>query len=95
MTTSGALSVRQEILHRLVVEARMAGGINDYPEQATFAGQTGFRRDSFLVGGLGAEYQVLPWLVVGLEYRHNFRRSNFDIFDFDQDRVWAKATLQF
>ncbi len=95
VTTSGALSVRQEILRRLVVEARIAGGINDYPEQATFAGQTGFRRDSFLVGGLGAEYQVLPWLVVGLEYRHNFRRSNFDIFDFDQDRVWAKATLQF
>lgn len=95
VTTAGYLSVRQEVLRRLVVEARVGGGINDYPEEATFGGQTGFRRDSFLAAGIGAEYQVLPWLVVGLEYRHNFRRSNFDVFDFDQDRVWAKATLQF
>jgi hypothetical protein len=95
VTTSGALVVRQEFLRDFGAELRVAGGLNDYPDEATFAGQTDTRRDTFLAAGVGLDYRVARWLTLGLEYRYSMRRSNFEEFDFDQHRAWAKATLQF
>jgi hypothetical protein len=95
VTTAGSLALRQEFLRSFGVDVRVAGGINVYPDHAVFGGQTGYRKDTFLAAGVGLDYRVAPWLLLGVEYRHVFRHSNFDAFDFDQDRVWAKATLQF
>ena len=36
-----------------------------------------------------------PWLTVGVEYGHTARRSNFNEFQFQDDKFTAKVTLQF
>jgi hypothetical protein len=95
VTTGGGIAVRQELWRWLSVEARIAGGINEYPGVETFDGITAKRKDSFLTAGLNVEYQVRDWFLLGVEYRHNFRRSNFPLFEFDQDRVLGKATALF
>ncbi len=95
VTTGGGIAVRQEVWRRVSVEARIAGGINEYPGIEVVNGVSGRRKDGFLTAGLNVEYQPREWLLLGVEYRHNFRRSTFQIFEFDQDRVIGKATVIF
>jgi hypothetical protein len=95
VTTGGGIAVRQELLRRLTLEARIGGGINEYPGVEVVDGVAARRKDGFLTAGLNLEYQVRDWLLLGVEYRHNFRRSSFPLFEFDQDRVQGKATVLF
>lgn len=95
VTTSGALGVQQRFGRKLTAGVRVSGGTNRYPTKQTVDGLTTWRHDDFFGGGVTAEYQIQRWLLVGIEYAHTFRRSNFDAFDFQDDRVTGKVTLQF
>ena len=58
-------------------------------------GQTDWRNDVFFTYGGGLDYEIQPWLSVGVEYVHIARRSNFNEFNFQDDKFTAKVTLQF
>ena len=45
--------------------------------------------------GAQADYDIQPWLRVGLEYLRTSRDSNFPSFRFVDDRITARGTLQF
>jgi hypothetical protein len=95
VTTSGAFGVQQQLFTRVTVSGRATLGQNEYPLKQTLGGQTDWRSDVFYAWGVGLDYAIRPWLSVGGEYNHVGRRSNFDAFDFEDDKFTAKVSLQF
>jgi hypothetical protein len=95
VTTNAALGVQQRIMRKLTAGVRVGGGTNQYPTKETINGLTTWRQDWFFGAGASADYQIQPWLYVGAEYAHTFRRSNFNTFDYGDDKVTGKLTLQF
>jgi hypothetical protein len=51
--------------------------------------------DNFLLAGAQVDYDIQPWLRVGLEYQRTSRDSNFPSFRFVDDRVTVRGTVQF
>jgi len=95
VTNSGVLSAQYQVLPKVTLSARLGGGLNDYSKKETADGKTDFRHDSFILAGAQAEYEIQPWLRVGLEYLRISRDSNFPSFRFVDDRITARATVQF
>jgi hypothetical protein len=95
ITTNATLAAHYQILPKLNLSARLGGGINDYSEKETADGRTAFRRDTFLLAGAHIEYDIQPWLRVGVEYERTSRDSNFPSFRFVDDHVAGRATVQF
>jgi putative beta-barrel porin BBP2 len=95
VTNSGTLSAQYQILPKVTLSARLGGGLNDYSSKQTADGKTDFRHDSFMLAGAQADYEIQPWLRVGLEYLRTSRDSNFPSFRFVDDRITARATVQF
>jgi hypothetical protein len=95
VTTSGAIGIQQQIWNKFTASARATVGQNEYPVKQTLNGQTDWRHDVFFAYGVGLDYEIRPWLSVGAEYNHIARRSNFNPFDFQDDKFTAKVTLQF
>jgi hypothetical protein len=94
-TTSGQLLVQHQLLPKLSVGARIAGGRNDYSTKQTVFGETDWRRDWFLAAGANVDYQIQRWLRVGAEWLRTSRSSNFAPFEFVDDRITGRVTLQF
>jgi putative beta-barrel porin BBP2 len=95
VTSNGNLSVTYQLLPKVTLAARVGGGLNDYSTKQTADGKTDFRHDTFLLGGAQADYDIQPWLRVGLEYLRTSRDSNFPSFRFVEDRITGRATVQF
>jgi uncharacterized protein (PEP-CTERM system associated) len=95
VTTNGTLSLTQHLMPKLSVTARLGGGVNDYSTKQTADGKTARREDTFLLAGAQVDYDIQPWLRVGLEYLRTSRDSNFPSFRFVDDRITARGTLQF
>jgi hypothetical protein len=95
ITTSAALAVSHQFYSKLTASARVSAGLNDYPSKQTVDGESKFRSDTFFGYGISFEYAIQPWITVGAEYARTGRRSNFNTFDFVDDKFTAKATLQF
>jgi hypothetical protein len=95
VTNSGTLAVSHQLLPKLSVSARIGGGLNDYSRKETADGKTDFRHDSFILAGAQVEYDIQPWLRVGLEYLRTSRDSNFPSFRFVDDRITGRVTVQF
>jgi hypothetical protein len=95
VTNSANLSAQYQILPKVTLSARVGGGLNEYSTKQTADGKTDFRHDSFILGGAQADYDIQPWLRVGLEYLRTSRHSNFPSFRFVDDRVTGRATVQF
>jgi hypothetical protein len=95
VTTNAALGAQQRITRKFTAGLRAGGGTNQYPTKQTINGLTTWRQDWFFGAGATADYQIQPWLYVGAEYAHTFRRSNFNTFDYGDDKVTGKFTLQF
>jgi hypothetical protein len=95
VTNSGVLSAQYQVLPKVTLSARVGGGLNDYSRKETADGRTDFRHDSFILAGAQAEYEIQPWLRMGLEYLRTSRDSNFPSFRFVDDRITARVTVQF
>jgi len=95
VTNNGVLSAQYQFLPKVTLSARVGGGLNDYSKKETADGKTDFRHDSFILAGAQAEYDIQPWLRMGLEYLRISRDSNFPSFRFVDDRITARATVQF
>ena len=87
---------QHQLLPKLSIGARLGGGRNDYSTKETEVnGTSAFRRDWFMVAGGNIEYAIQRWLRVGLEYLRTSRTSNFNQFDFVDEKVTGRVTLQF
>ena len=95
VTTSGAFGVQQVLWNKFTASLRGTIGQNQYPTKQTLDGQTAWRNDLFYAYGAGLDYEIQPWIAVGIEYLHIARRSNFNSFDFADDKFTAKVLLQF
>jgi len=95
VTDSGNLSAQYQILPKVTLSARLGGGLNDYSKKETADGRTDFRHDSFILAGAQADYDIQPWLRMGLEYLRISRDSNFPSFRFVDDRISGRVTVQF
>ena len=95
VTTSGVLSVQHQLLPKLLIGARAGGGMNNYPEKDTINGKTDWRQDTFTSFGGQVSYDIQPWLRVGLEYLRLGRNSNFSTFDFVDEQITGRITVQF
>ena len=56
---------------------------------------TKYRQDSLVGAATGLDYVIQPWLRTGIEYSFKQRTSNFRQFDYDDNKVSARITLQF
>jgi hypothetical protein len=95
VTTSGAFGISQVLFNKFTASLRGTIGHNQYPTKQTVNGETNWRDDLFYAYGAGLDYEIQPWITVGVEYLHVARRSNFNSFDFSTDRFTAKVLLQF
>lgn len=95
VTSNATLSALYQVLPKVTLTARLGGGVNDYSTKQTADGKTDFRQDTFILAGAQVDYDIQPWLRVGLEYLRGSRDSNFPSFRFVDDRVTARGTLQF
>jgi hypothetical protein len=94
-TTAAQLVAQHQLLPKLSVGARLGGGRNDYSSKQTVAGKTDFRQDWFMAAGANVEYNIQRWLRVGLEYLRTSRTSNFAPFEFVDEKITGRVTLQF
>ena len=95
ITTDATMSAQHQLLPKLSIGARVGGGLNDYATKQTVNGDTDWRQDWFFAVGVQAEYSIQPWLRLGFEYLRTTRSSNFDTFDYVDNRISGRVTLQF
>jgi hypothetical protein len=95
VTTSAFLSAGVQLLPKVTVNARVGGGVNNYPTKDTIFGKSDWRQDTFGVAGGGIVYAIQPWLQVGLDYLRTSRDSNFSSFNFVDERVSGRVSVQF
>src|SRR5262245_7567868 len=95
ITSNANVLVQHQLLPKLSIGGRIGGGTNDYPDKETVAGVTDWRRDWYLTAGVQAEYTIQPLLRLGFEYLRTSRGSNFDVFDFVDNKITGRITLQF
>jgi hypothetical protein len=95
-TLSAGLSVSQQVTPKINVTAKVGGGVNNYPEkQETVSSQFKWRQDTFYSYGVAVSYAIQRWLSLGVAYDRIGRNSNFDQYNFVDDRFSVLATLQF
>ena len=96
LSTLVSLSAEHSFTPKLKANGRVFGGTNDYPDKAAKVNSTfHYRHDSLVGVGLGLDYQIQRWLLVGADWLHTDRRSNFENFQYSDDVVAAKVTLSF
>jgi hypothetical protein len=95
VTTSAFLSAQHQLLPKLWVGGRLGVGLNNYPTKDTINGKTDWREDTFSAAGLQVGYDIQPWLHVGLDYLRTGRDSNFSSFNFVDERISGRVTVQY
>jgi len=95
-TLAGILNVSQQITPKITVTATVGGGVNNYPtKQETVSSEFLWRRDTFYAYGITATYAMRSWLFFGVGYNCVGRNSNFDQFNFVDNRFTGRVTIQF
>ena len=94
--SSVALTAGHYITPKILLSARLFGAQGDYFEKSRKTnGSFDWRVDYIAAFAFGVEYNIQKWLSVSADYTHTSRYSNFDTFDFKDDIVGGKVTLQF
>jgi polysaccharide biosynthesis protein VpsM len=87
VTTYGGAEVRHFLSERLTLRVRGLGGINQYPEDITVGTESGEREDVFFEAGVALKYQMRRWVAFEVAYGFLKLDSNFDEFDYTDNRV--------
>ncbi len=90
----GGVEVRHFLTSRLILRVRGLVGVNDYPDPAA-VGQSDEREDFFYEVGLGVRYQIRTWLAVEAGYQRLVRDSNFNDFDYADNRIKGSIILTY
>lgn len=95
VATYGGAELRHQLRARLLLRLTGLVGVNDYPEESTVGAVTKERFDTFFDLGVGLRYQIRRWLAVEASYAYLVRDSNFEDFDYTNNRVKATVSLTF
>ena len=98
VSTSAWLGVRHEFPSRkLAASLRVGVGEDRYnTKQPTENGvTTKYRVDTLLGTSVGLDYAIQPWLRTGIEYSFKQRTSNFNQFNYDDNKISGRITVQF
>jgi len=98
VSTSGWLGVRHEFpARKFAAWLRVGAGEDDYnTKQPTANGVTTKYRVDTLVGtSVGVDYAIQPWLRTGIDYSFKQRTSNFPQFNYDDNKISGRITVQF
>jgi hypothetical protein len=98
ISTSAWLGARHEFPSRkLAAWLRVGVGEDSYnTKQPTANGvTTKYRVDTVLGTVVGVDYAIQPWLRTGIDYSFKQRTSNFNRFNYDDNRISGRITVQF
>ena len=87
--------MRHFLSERLILRVRGLGGLNEYPEDITVGTTTGEREDTFFEAGVALKYQMRRWMAFELGYNFLNLDSNFDEFDYTDNRIKASILLSY
>jgi uncharacterized protein (PEP-CTERM system associated) len=71
------------------------GGVNNYPDETTVGTETAKRSDVFFEVGASLRYQMRRWLAFELGYNYLSLDSNFNEFDYQDNRIRASVLLSY
>ena len=74
---------------------RGLGGVNEYPEDVLLGAGSADRTDTFFEAGISLKYQMRRWLAFELGYNYLVNNSNFDEFDYTDNRVKASVLFSY
>ncbi|MCK5534451.1 outer membrane beta-barrel protein [bacterium] len=66
--------------------------LNQYPEETTIGTLTEEREDVLTSAGINLKYKLLRWLFLNIGYQHEERDSNFDIFNYRDNKTSLNLT---
>jgi hypothetical protein len=95
VSTYVGAEVRHFLSERLVLRIRGLGGVNDYPEDVTVGTQTGEREDVFIEAGVALKYQMRRWVAFEIAYGFLKLDSNFNEFDYTDNRVKVSVLFSY
>ena len=88
-------SYRKRFLSKWYLTPTISWQMNDYPEGSTIGSETLKRTDHFLQTGVGLRYKIREWAWAGIAYNFRGRDSNFNSFDYDNNRFIADLSLAY
>jgi len=91
----GGVEVRHFLSERLVLRVSGLGGVNNYPYDTVTATQIAKRSDVFFEAGVSLKYQMKKWLAFEVGYNFLDLNSNFDEFDYTDNRIKASIILTY
>ena len=89
----GILTVNYIFTPNLSFQADLGAALNQYPVTATLGTQTAKRDDTLFAAGAGLTYTFTRWLKVRADYHFDRRNSNFNTFDFNDNRARISIDL--
>lgn len=95
VATYGGVEVQHFLQPRLQVRFVGLVGLNDYVDSVTVGDVTARRDDYFYEISVALRYQFQRWLLFEATYRRRTRDSNFDLFDYTENRVQVAIRAQF
>lgn len=95
VSTYGGAEVRHFLSERLVLRVRGLGGVNEYPEDVLEGASSADRTDWFFEAGAALKYQMRRWVAFELAYNFLNLNSNFNEFDYTDNRVKASVLFSY
>ena len=95
ISSYGGAEVRHFLRERLIARVRAMGGVNQYPEDITLGAGSADRTDHFIEAGASLRYQMRRWLAFELGYNFLWLNSNFDEFDYTDNRIRASVIFSY
>ena len=95
VTSYGGAEVRHFLSERLIVRLAALGGVNEYPEDPLLGVNSADRVDHFFDAGVSLKYQMRRWLAFELGYNFLILDSNFDQFDYRDNRIRASVLFSY
>jgi hypothetical protein len=88
-------SYRKRLLKKWYLTPSASWQLSDYPESTTIAGEERRRDDQFWQAGVYLQYKIQDWLWTGVRYNFRKRNSNYDRFDYENNRIVFDITATF
>ena len=95
VSTYGGAEVRHFLSERWILRVRGLGGENQYPEDVLLGVDSADRTDTFFEAGISLKYQMRRWLAFELGYNYLVNNSNFNEFDYTDNRVTASVLFSY
>lgn len=81
------LKYEYKLNKKLFSEVVCSYQLNQYPEETTLGTMSEEREDVLTTTGINMKYKFLKWLFLNIGYHHEERDSNFDDFDYRDNRT--------